>query len=1131
MDPPNLTSLLLRWEEELGQGRDLSAGELCSQWPYLAEDLQQVIDALRRMKQLAADMAWPTPTPEPAPAEPSAASRQTVPMGSRRTAPTSAPISSTAAVPGYEILAELGRGGMGVVYMARQRSLNRIVALKMVLAGGHAGAEDRARFLAEAEAIARVRHPGIIQIHDFGTHDGLPYFSLEFCGGGSLGVRLRGTTLPPRDAAETVETIARAVQAAHDAGIVHRDLKPGNVLIADDGTLKITDFGLAKRVEGGGLTRSGAVMGTPSYMAPEQAEGRPDVGPAADVYALGAILYECLTGRPPFKASSAVETIRQVVGQGPASPRQLQANLPRDLETICLKCLQKEPARRYASARELADDLRRYLEGRTILARPVGWLERGWRWTRRHPAVAALAALSGAALLALVVTLAIGNALLREHQEETQEALGREQESRRKLEEEQGRTREALEGERKALGERTRALEELGQEKQRTVEALERERASAYFLKVALADTEYRGNNLDRAREFLRACLPRPGGDDPRGWEWYYLHRLCQAGSRTPPIRPRASVTGLAFLPDGKRVLVVGGTEVPLGDLERGEIARFGKPPNASTGAAALPDGKRALLGLGHQAAMYDLASGKVLFELPVGGRVAADPEGKMLAAVTRDSEVVLFDAETGKEVRRMDGPPWRFVFRLVFSPDGKYLAAAAGTGDSRKPGATLVWTTADGKRVATLAGHTAENRDVAFHPRGDLLASCARDGVIRLWNIPSGNEMLALRGHEGPVNTLAFHPAGNLLVSGGEDWTLRGWDPTTGEARFVLRGHPSPVYSVAFTPAGDRLLSGDMAMNLRLWDDLGERDVRTLASHGDRVRSVAHSRAGNLLVSGAADSKVVLHDARTGQVLKSFRTANYVAGVTLSPDGKQIAAIDDKRIVHLWDAETGNELATFPGDTNDVSGTGRIAFSPDGKLLAAPSGAKRIKVWEVATRKERFTFEGHGNWVEGMAFHPTLPLLASSSQDETVRLWDLETGKPGRVFRAPPNCRYIHGLAFSPDGKLLAAAMMALPGGQILVWETETGRLVHHLRGHTGWATGVAFSPDGRRLASSAQDETVRLWDLATGQEAFTLRGRAGPLNDVSWAADGLRLAAAGSRNGRVLVWEAVSADRPKGP
>jgi tetratricopeptide (TPR) repeat protein len=317
-------------------------------------------------------------------------------------AATAAPGVDGVCVPGYEVLGELGRGGMGVVYRARQVAAGRVVALKMILGGSHAGEGELLRFRTEAEAIARLQHPHIVQVYEVGQHQGLPFFSLEYCGGGTLDKKLAGTPLPPGEAARLVETLARAVQAAHDRQVIHRDLKPANVLLTEDGTPKVTDFGLAKKLDKAGQTQSGSILGTPSYMAPEQAGGRrQDVGPAADVYALGAILYECLTGRPPFKAATPLDTVLQVLSEEPVPPRRLQGKTPRDLETITLKCLQKDPRKRYASARELAEDLRRFTAGEPIRARPAAWWERGAKWVRRRPAVAGLLAACAAAVLTL----------------------------------------------------------------------------------------------------------------------------------------------------------------------------------------------------------------------------------------------------------------------------------------------------------------------------------------------------------------------------------------------------------------------------------------------------------------------------------------------------------------------------------------------------------------------------------------------------------------------------------------------------------------------------------------------------------------------------------------------------------
>src|SRR5262249_51293268 len=339
-------------------------------------------------------------------------------------AAAAAPAAPWPAVPGFEVLKELGRGGMGVVYWAWQHSLNRAVALKMILAGAHAGSQELARFRTEAEAVARLQHPNIVQVYEVGRQGEHPYMALEYVDGGSLAQQLTGTPWPARQAGQLVETLARAMHCAHQRGIVHRDLTPGNVLLTADGVPKITDFGLAKILVGGAMqTQTGVILGTPSYIAPEQAAGKTrEIGPAVDVYALGAILYELLTGRPPFKAEAALETLLQVQTEERVPPSRLQPKLPRDLTTICLKCLQKEPGKRYGSAEALAEDLRRFLAGEPIRARPVGRAERLWRWCRRNPVVAALTGLAALLLVVIAVGALVGNVILSKQLRRVEEA-------------------------------------------------------------------------------------------------------------------------------------------------------------------------------------------------------------------------------------------------------------------------------------------------------------------------------------------------------------------------------------------------------------------------------------------------------------------------------------------------------------------------------------------------------------------------------------------------------------------------------------------------------------------------------------------------------------------------------------
>jgi serine/threonine-protein kinase len=448
---------------------DATPEEVCGSCPEL---LPVVRDRWRQMRRVQADLDAlfpPADTPPPPPPDEKGLPR----------------------IPGYEVEAVLGRGGMGIVFRARQLRLDRSVALKMALAGAYAGPREKERFQREAEAVARLRHPNVVQIYDVGEADGRPYFTMELVDGGSLAQKLAGTPQPARQAAELVVTLARAMQAAHECcGLVHRDLKPGNILLAADGTPKISDFGVARRVgDGGGLTQTGVLVGTPSYMAPEQAQGRPDaLGPAVDVYALGAILYELLTGRPPFRAATAAETVRQVIAEEPAPPSRLNAKVPRDLETICLKCLHKAPTRRYAAAKELAEDLHRFLEGKPVRARPVGTAERIVKWARRRPAAAMLV---GALLVMSAAAASIGVWL---HQQETGRQAARSQR--------EGQAREAIETALRRAG-------ELQQDERWRVAALVLTEASTHVadapeldqrLRRALADIRI-ADDLERIRE------------------------------------------------------------------------------------------------------------------------------------------------------------------------------------------------------------------------------------------------------------------------------------------------------------------------------------------------------------------------------------------------------------------------------------------------------------------------------------------------------------------------------------------------------------------------------------------------------------------------------------------------------
>ncbi len=382
-----IDDLVSRWQARRQQGEEISPTELCRDCPELLPEVERQLGALRRMQQMLE----------------TADANATAPLAGSSSA-GAAGAAPPRVLGGYEVLDELGRGGMGVVYQARQTALKRLVALKMILSGSHAGAEQRDRFRAEAEVVARLKHPHIVEIHDIGELDGQPYFALEFVEGGSLERKLAGAPLPAAQAAALVETLARAIHHAHQHGVVHRDLKPANVLLTADGQPKVTDFGLAKQLDADGRTATGAVMGTPSYMAPEQAAGKvKELGPPCDIYALGAILYECLTGRPPFRGPTMMETLRLVVHEPPPPVRKVNPQVPRDLETICHKCLHKDPRDRYRSALQLAQDLERYRGGESILARPEGPARKAFRVLRRRwPVVVSGLVIGTAVAVALV---------------------------------------------------------------------------------------------------------------------------------------------------------------------------------------------------------------------------------------------------------------------------------------------------------------------------------------------------------------------------------------------------------------------------------------------------------------------------------------------------------------------------------------------------------------------------------------------------------------------------------------------------------------------------------------------------------------------------------------------------------
>jgi WD40 repeat protein len=701
-------------------------------------------------------------------------------------------------VPGYEIESVLGRGGMGVVYKARHLALKRTVALKMVLAGGHAGPRELARFRIEAEAAARLQHPNIVQIHEVGDADGRPYCALEFVEGGNLAGKLQGKPLPAREAAKLVEALARAMQLAHSRNVVHRDLKPANVLLTADGTPKITDFGLARQMDSdSGATQAGAVMGTPSYMAPEQASGLAhEAGPAADIYALGAILYECLTGRPPFKGKTMVETLDQVRTQEAVPPSRCQAGVPLDLETICLKCLRKEPEKRYTSAAELADDLVRYQRGEPIQARPVGRLERAVKWVKRNPALAAL-------LMLVVLGTLAGFALVlwRLHVEEqlrfaAVQAEQREKTQRRKAE------------------------------------------ASLYLVHVARANREWNNQNVERARHFLSLCP-----EEPRDWEWYCLYRVCYSVNPFT-LKHTQPVWGVSFSPDGKRI--ASGT---------GRLGARGEPP--LPGEVKLWDaqtGQELLALQGHTGAVRS-----VVFS-PDGQRLASGSDDRTVTVwdVQTGKVVLALKGHTEPVTSVTFSPDGQ---RIASGSGNAGQAFAVGGFDPSKPGEVKVWDALTGQQLLSLKGDTRTLTSVAFSPDGKRLASGSADRTVKVWDLQTAQQVLSLQGHKNSVNSVAFSPDGNRIASGSADHTVKVWAAQTGQELLTLQGYRDWVNSVAFSPDGKRLASGSGDHRVKVWDAQTGQELLTLQGHTAHVYSVVFSPDGERLASGSHDGTVTVYD------------------------------------------------------------------------------------------------------------------------------------------------------------------------------------------------------------------------------------------------------------------------------
>lgn len=844
-------------------------------------------------------------------------------------------------------------------------------------------------------------------------------------------------------------------------------------------------------------------------MAPEQAAGRTaDLDRRADVYALGAILYEMLTGRPPFRGKSISETLWQVQNEEPLSPRQVVPAVDRDLEIICLKCLEKEPALRFASALDLADELERYLNEEPILTRRVGWFERGLKWVRRRPAVAAAWAL---AVLVTVIGSAGGFAGWQWLQAEA--ARKQADEARQQAEEARQQAVEAnadLEKQKRLADEargwalKDRLKFEQAMEKAREpatiLEAkLRRELEEArkqfsrpfYFRQIDLAHRHWQSGQTVQAQRVLAAC-----STENVGWEYHYVDRLCHGAALPLPAGVVGPFTHLAFSPDGTRLATTGRGGVTVWDFP----ARTNRLaiPHLAPWVQFSPDGKWLVIPHEKGVKLFDARTGKEHREMAdlAAGHVeqaAFRPGGPHLAIIEWGSEAVaVIDFATGKRAFTLLGH--RGGARAVaYSPDGKWLATAT---DDR----LRLWDAATGKEARTIsAGIAGHRHPLAFSPDSQRIA-CIDWRFIGAWDVADGKRVAHVNGGQRLIRCAAFTAEGDL-VSGGSDTTGRTWDMKTGRPLRTFRGLPAQVESIIVNPKDGSILAWDRAGNAALWGPADHQEVRVLP-HQAAVTGVAfHPDSKDVVTVTQKGLRVI--DPATGK-----EGGAYVSGlggwnrVAYGGKGRWLASGGDNGVV-VHDTKAGREAWKEKGRAS------AIAFSPDGSRLVV--AGERLTVRDAATGKELFRCADYSGNGVAVAFAPDGSKFAVA-EPRDVMVYDPRDGK--RLGGYPVGGA--QSLAFSPDGNQLAAAT----GDRAVIWSQKTGIVTHQLP-HVSLVSAVAFSPDGRRLATGGWDQTVQVWDVATGQLALTLSAPDSIITALAFSGDSRWLAGAGT-DGAARVWDA---------